>query len=55
MAIDLDPKRICDTVGEHLLILEAVERGDAAESRDRMVAHLAAGLDSRARIFHSLR
>jgi DNA-binding GntR family transcriptional regulator len=55
MALEHEPKRICDTVAEHLLILDAIESGDAAESRDRMVAHLAAGLESRMRIFRSVR
>jgi DNA-binding GntR family transcriptional regulator len=55
MALEHEPKRISDTVAEHLRILDAIESGDAAESRDRMVAHLAAGLDSRMRIFRSVR
>jgi DNA-binding GntR family transcriptional regulator len=55
MALDHDPKRICDTVGEHLGILDAIERRDASKSRDRMVAHLAAGLESRIRILRSVR
>jgi DNA-binding GntR family transcriptional regulator len=55
MALEHEPKRISDTVAEHLLILDAIESGDAAESRDRMVAHLAAGLESRMRILRSVR
>jgi DNA-binding GntR family transcriptional regulator len=55
MALEHDPNRVRETVAEHLGILDAIERGDASESRDRMVAHLAAGLDSRIRILRSVR
>lgn len=55
MALEFDPKRIRNTNTEHLRILDAIESGDAPEARDRMVAHLAAGLESRLRIFHSVR
>jgi DNA-binding GntR family transcriptional regulator len=55
MALDHDPQRIRTTITEHLRILGAIEAGDAQGSRDRMVAHLAAGLESRFRILHSVR
>ena len=45
MALRYSPKRILDTITEHLQILDAIESGDGSEARDQMVAHLAAGLE----------
>ena len=51
----LGHSRVPESVSEHLAILDAIERGDAAEA-DRLIGiHLANGLEARLRIFDGLR
>ncbi|HLX29079.1 MAG TPA: GntR family transcriptional regulator [Casimicrobiaceae bacterium] len=55
MALKHDPERVRLSIAEHLSILDAIERRDASEARERMVAHLASGLESRLHILTNLR
>ncbi len=43
-----------ESVNEHLLILDAIERGESAKARQLICDHLIKGLDVRSRIFHRL-
>src|SRR5690606_17397018 len=49
-----DPAGMRSSLGDHLLILEAIERRDGTGAQHAMLAHLEQGLEVRRRISQSL-